>query len=100
MLVSDPGPNAVALLTQTLMGCLPGGPGPWPVLVEGVALLAVRPHRVVLADAGQHPALVLDTFAGVAVALTPEDRETGDGRLRGSVGVCVCVLLGVVCVCL
>lgn len=60
------------VLTQTLVGRVPRGPGPRPVLVESLTPLAVLPCRVVLADARQSPVLALRTLAGVAVALAPD----------------------------
>lgn len=65
-------------LTQTLVGRVPRGPSPRPVLVEGSAPLAVLSCRVVLADTRQSPVLALRALAGVAVALAPGGRENKD----------------------
>lgn len=63
------------LLTQTLVGRVPCGPSPRPVLVEGLTPLAVLSCRVVLADAGQSPVLALQALARVAIAFAPDGRE-------------------------
>lgn len=70
------------LLTQALVGGVPGGPGPGSVLVEGVTSLAVVPRCVMLADTEQPPLLALGALAGVAVALTPEGGRDADGKGR------------------
>lgn len=70
------------LLTQALVGGVPGGPGPGSVLVKRVTSLAVIPRCMVLADAEQPPPLPLRALAGVAVALTPEGGRDGDGKER------------------
>lgn len=68
------------LLTQALVGGVPGGPGPGPVLVEGVTSLAVVPRCMMLADAEQPPLLALGALAGVAVTLAPEGGRDADGK--------------------
>lgn len=68
------------LLTQALVGGVPGGPGPGSVLVEGVASLAIIPCCMVLAHAEQPPLLHLRALAGVAVAFTSEGGREGNGK--------------------
>lgn len=63
------------VLTQTLVGWVPCGPGPRPVLVEGLTPLAVLTCRVVLAVTCQSPVLAFRALAGVAVALAPDRWE-------------------------
>ena len=70
------------LLTQTLVGGVPGGPGPGSVLVEGVTSLAVVSRRVMLAGADQAPLFALDALAGVTVALTPEEKTQRDSSVK------------------
>jgi len=70
------------ILTETLVGSLGGATGPRPVLVEGLAALAVGAGRVVLAHADQLPGLVRRALAGVAVAFAPAARpRRGDQPL-------------------
>lgn len=62
----------IKLLTQTLIGGVPSGPGPGSVLVKGVTSLAVSSHCVMLAGADQVTKFPLNAFAGVTVTLTSE----------------------------
>lgn len=59
------------LLTEALIGSLSRAARPGPVLVEGLAVLAVGAGRVVLAHAHQPSCLVRRALAGVTVAFTP-----------------------------
>lgn len=63
--------DAVMPLTETLVGSLSSASSPGPVLVEGLAALAVGASRVVLAHARQLPRLIRRALAGVAVAFAP-----------------------------
>ena len=65
---------AQAILTETLVGGLGGAASPGPVLVEGLAALAVGAGCVVLAHADQLPGLVRYALTGVAVAFAPAAR--------------------------
>lgn len=65
------------ILTQALVGGLPGGPGPGSVLVKRVTSLAVGPRCMVLADAEQPPLLPLRALTGMAIALAPEGGRDG-----------------------
>lgn len=60
-----------ALLTEALVGSLGGATRPRPVLVEGLAVLAVGAGRVVLAHAHQPSCLIRRALAGVTIAFTP-----------------------------
>lgn len=57
------------ILTQALVGRVPGGPGPGSVLVKRVTFLAVVPRCVMLAGADQATVFPLDTVASVTVTL-------------------------------
>lgn len=70
------------LLTQTLVGGVPSGPGPGSVLVKGVTFVAVISHCVMLAGADQAAAFPLDTLASVTVTLASV-WEGGGGGHRG-----------------
>lgn len=65
---------AQGILTETLIGSFRSATSPGPVLVEGLAALAVGASRVVLAHADQPPSLVRRALAGVAVAFAPAAR--------------------------
>lgn len=75
------------ILTETLVGGLGGAASPGPILVEGLAALAVDAGRVVLAQADQLPGLVRRALAGVAVAFAPAARPPAWGRAPLSTGV-------------
>lgn len=62
----------IKLLTQTLIGRVPSGPGPGSILVKGVTSLAVGSHCVMLAGADQVTMFSLSALAGMAVTLTSE----------------------------
>lgn len=62
------------ILTETFIGSLGSATSPGPVLVEGLAALAVGAGRVVLAHADQLPSLVRHTLTGVAIAFAPAAR--------------------------
>lgn len=69
-----------AILTETLVGSLGGAASPGPVLVEGLAALAVGAGRVVLAHADQLPGLVQRALTGVAIAFAPAARPQRGGE--------------------
>lgn len=64
----------IKLLTQTLVGGIPSGPGPRSVLVKGVTSLAVGSLCVMLAVTHQATLFTLNTLAGMAVALTSKGK--------------------------
>lgn len=63
-------------LTQTLVGIVGRRSPPRTVVVERFADVAVGALRVVFAVTHEPPSAVLRTLAGMAVALTPDGRET------------------------
>ena len=70
-----------AILTETFVGGLGGAASPGPVLVEGLAALAVSAGRVVLAHADQLPSLVRRTLTGMAIAFAPAARPRRGDKL-------------------
>jgi len=60
----------IKLLTQTLVGRVPSGPGPGSVLVKGVTSLAVGSHCVMLAGTDQATLFPFNALAGMTVTLT------------------------------
>lgn len=63
------------LLTQTLIGGVPSGPGPGSILVKGVTSLAVISHCVMLAGTDQATMFPLSALAGMTITLTSEGRQ-------------------------
>lgn len=70
---------ARGILTEALVGSLGRAARPGPVLVEGLAALAVGAGRVVLAHTDQLPGLVRRALAGVAIAFAPAARPRRGG---------------------
>lgn len=80
-------PSPSGILTEALVGSLGRAACPGPVLVEGLAALAVGAGRVVLAHTHQLPGLVRSTLAGVAIAFAPAARpRRGETALSTGVG--------------